>query len=93
MNQSITGCAAATLLVLGTAAVAQTATTPPPQPATLFTNVRVFNGKGSGLSPGLTCAVERRDLTVGDRPTRQLSLQPVVIGAVVEETKRLKPSV
>ena len=50
MNQSITGCAAATLLVLGTAAVAQTATTPPPQPATLFTNVRVFNGKGSGLS-------------------------------------------
>lgn len=25
-------------------------------------------------------------------PTRQLSLQPVAIGAVVEETKRPKPS-
>ena len=39
------------------------------------------------------CAVERRDHSVGDRPTRQLSLQPVAIGAVVEATKRLKPSV
>ena len=38
------------------------------------------------------CAVERRDHPVGDRPTRQLSLQPVAIGAVVEVTKRLKPS-
>jgi hypothetical protein len=28
---------------------------------------------------------------VGDRPTRQLSLQPVAIGAVVEVTKRMKP--
>jgi hypothetical protein len=37
------------------------------------------------------CAVERRDHPVGDRPTRQLSLQPVAIGAVVEVTKRLKP--
>jgi hypothetical protein len=36
-----------------------------------------------------TCAVERRDHPVGDRPTRQLSLQPVAIGAVVEVTKRL----
>jgi hypothetical protein len=38
------------------------------------------------------CAVERRDHPVGDRPTRQLSLQPVAIGAVVEVTKRLKLS-
>ena len=38
------------------------------------------------------CAVERRDHPVGDRPTRQLSLQPVAIGAVVEVTNRLKPS-
>jgi hypothetical protein len=38
------------------------------------------------------CAVERRDRPVGDRPTRQLSLQPVAIGAVVEVTIRLKPS-
>ena len=43
--------------------------------------------------PSATCAVERRDFPVGDKPTRQLSLQPVAIGAVVEVTKRLKPSV
>ena len=43
--------------------------------------------------PGLWCAVERRDFPVGDKPTRQLSLRPVAIGAVVEVTKRLKPSV
>ena len=43
--------------------------------------------------PNATCAVERRDFPVGDKPTRQLSLQPVAIGAVVEVTKRLKPSV
>jgi hypothetical protein len=42
--------------------------------------------------PGLWCAVERRDSPVGGNPTRQLSLQPVAIGAVVEETKRPKPS-
>jgi len=40
-----------------------------------------------------TCAVQRRDFPVGDRPTRQLSLRPVAIGAVVEVTKRLKPLV
>ena len=43
--------------------------------------------------PSSTCAVERRDFPVGDKPTRQLSLRPVAIGAVVEVTKRLKPSV
>ena len=32
-------------------------------------------------------AVERRDHPLGDRPTRQLSLQPVAIEAVVEVTK------
>ena len=45
------------------------------------------------LYPPSSCAVQRRDFPVGDRPTRQLSLQPVAIGAVVEVTKRLKPSV
>jgi hypothetical protein len=35
--------------------------------------------------PSSSCAVGRRDHPVGDRPTRQLSLQPVAIGAVVEE--------
>ena len=43
--------------------------------------------------PSSTCAVERRDFPVGGRPTRQLSLRPVAIGAVVEVTKRLKPLV
>jgi hypothetical protein len=45
------------------------------------------------FDPSSTCAVERRDFPVGDKPTRQLSLRPVAIGAVVEVTKRLKPSV
>ena len=35
----------------------------------------------------LWCAVKRRDLPVGGSPTRQLSLRPVAIGAVVEVTK------
>jgi hypothetical protein len=39
------------------------------------------------------CAVQRHGLPVGANPTRQLSFQPVAIGAVVEATKRLKPSV
>ena len=43
--------------------------------------------------PLLWCAVERRDSPVGGNPTRQVSLRPVAIGAVVEETKRPKPSV
>ena len=36
---------------------------------------------------------ERRRFPVGAEPTRQLSLRPVAIGAVVEATKRLKPPV
>ena len=39
------------------------------------------------------CAVQRHGLFVGANPTRQLSLQPVATGAVVEVTKQLKPSV
>ena len=39
------------------------------------------------------CAVERRALSVGEIPTRQLSLQPVAIGAAVEVTKQSKPLV
>src|ERR1700704_5638011 len=38
------------------------------------------------------CAVERRRVPVGARPTRQ-PLQPEATGAVMEETKWLKPSV
>jgi len=39
------------------------------------------------------CAVQRHGLSVGANPTRQLSLRPAAIGAVVEAMKRLKPSV
>ncbi len=39
------------------------------------------------------CAVLRRRSSVGASPTRQLSLRPESIGAVMEVTKLLKPSV
>src|SRR3981189_681982 len=42
--------------------------------------------------PLWVCAVERRRFPVGARPTRQ-RLQPEATGAVMEETKWLKPSV
>ncbi len=41
----------------------------------------------------IQCAVKRRRFSVGAKPTRQLSLQPVAIGAVEEVTNLLKPSV
>jgi len=44
-------------------------------------------------SPNISVRRGRRVLSVGEIPTRQLSLQPVAIGAVVEVTKRPKPSV
>ncbi len=47
----------------------------------------------AGLARIFQCAVKRRCLPVGANPTRQLSLQPEAIGAIVEATKRLKPSV
>src|ERR1700746_1344354 len=40
----------------------------------------------------MTCAVERRRFPVGASPTRQ-PLQPEAIGAVMEATKWLKPSI
>src|SRR5216683_689023 len=40
----------------------------------------------------MACAVERRRFPVGASPTRQ-SLQPEAIGAVMEVTKWLKPSI
>src|SRR5256885_16833446 len=42
--------------------------------------------------PLRVCAMERRRFPVGARPTRQ-PLQPEATGAVMEETKWLKPSV
>ena len=44
-------------------------------------------------SPDFSCAVQRHGLSAGANPARQLSLQPVAIGAVAEVTKRLKPLV
>ena len=41
-----------------------------------------LHGVGAGPSPHFSCAVERRFLLVGANPTRQLSLQPVAVGAV-----------
>jgi hypothetical protein len=49
------------------------------------------DGKPEGNEGNSWCAVQRHGLLVGANPTRQLSLQPVVIGAVVEVTKQLKP--
>ncbi len=43
-------------------------------------------------SPFRVCAVQRRRFPVGASPTRQ-SLQPEAIGAVMEVTKWLKPSI
>src|SRR6202171_181901 len=45
-----------------------------------------------GTCPFLACAVQRRRFPVGASPTRQ-SLQPEAIGAVMEVTKWLKPSI
>src|SRR6202043_3369584 len=42
--------------------------------------------------PFRMCAVQRRRFPVGASPTRQ-SLQPEAIGAVMEATKWLKPSI
>jgi hypothetical protein len=47
---------------------------------------------GNAKRPFLACAVQRRHFPVGVNPTRQ-SLQPEAIGAVMEETKWLKPSI
>jgi hypothetical protein len=58
-----------------------------------FAATPLLEGLFRQFDPSSTCAVQRRDFPVGDRPTRQLSLRPVAIGAVVEVTKRLKPLV
>jgi len=45
------------------------------------------------INPHYAVRRERRGFSVGEIPTRQLSLQPVATGAVVEATKRSKPPV
>ena len=45
-------------------------------------------GTGTHLTgPSLACAVQRRRFPVGENPTRQSTLQPEAIGAVMEVTK------
>ncbi|MDR2013253.1 MAG: hypothetical protein LBQ20_09500 [Rhodanobacter sp.] len=56
----------------------------------LDTNIPVY---GLELVLIFPCAVKRRCLLAGVNPARQLSLQPVAIGATVEVTKLLKSSV
>ena len=51
---------------------------------------RVRKSNRSPVSPHFSVRRERRVLSVGETPTRQLSFQPVAIGMVVEVTKRLK---
>jgi hypothetical protein len=48
--------------------------------------------EGDYRLPFLACAVQRRRFPVGASPTRQ-PLQPEAIGAVMEVTKWLKPSI
>ena len=71
------------------AAVQSNVVYPAPGMSTRRFEYRAAPDKRSSLG----CAVERRCLPAGANPARQLSLQPVVIGAIVEVTKRLKPSV
>jgi hypothetical protein len=51
---------------------------------------RLDKGTTSNVRFGV-CAVLRRRFPVGANPTRRM-LQPEVVGAVMEETKWLKPS-
>src|SRR5690606_11332292 len=55
--------------------------------------VRQIQSNRETLARISQCAVERRRFSVGAKPTRQLSLQPVAIGAGMEVTKLLKPLV
>ena len=50
------------------------------------------NAKGTRECPSRVCTVTRRRFPVGADPTRQ-PLQPEAIGAVMEVTKWLKPSI
>src|SRR6202048_3175342 len=58
----------------------------PPSRAALILSIGITH------CPHRVCAVQRRRFPVGENPTRQ-SLQPEAIGAVMEVTKWLKPSI
>src|SRR5260370_41764640 len=47
--------------------------------------------RNKALAYDFWCAVRRHGFSAGANPARQLSLQPVAIGAAAEATKRLKP--
>jgi hypothetical protein len=53
---------------------------------------RAWHQRVRGRCPSWMCAVTRRRFPVGANPTRQ-PLQPEAIGAVMEATKWLKPSI
>jgi hypothetical protein len=55
-------------------------------------SIRVRCSASRPWCPLRVCAVQRRRFPVGANPTRQ-SLQPEAIGAVMEVTKWLKPSI
>ena len=50
------------------------------------------NGIGPARKVKKLCAVQRRASSAGANPARQLSFQPVAVGATMEVTKSLKPS-
>ena len=57
----------------------------------MFVSKEISLARAAQLAGKNLCAVERHGRSAGSTPARQLSLQPVAIGAVVEVTKRLKP--
>jgi len=60
--------------------------------STVSNTDRFVGGTRDGSCPSWVCAVQRRRFPVGANPTRQ-PLQPEAIGAVMEVTKWLKPSI
>ena len=87
--------------MLGRGAWAESAALYPEQPARQWVvgvpylvGGELLNYAATGvIACKLRCAVKRRVLSVGEIPTRQLSLQPVAIGAAVEVTKQSEPLV
>lgn len=60
----------------------------------VITSRRYFHiGADRYLIRPIRCAVRRRNLSVGETPTRQLLFQPVATGTHVEATKHVKLAV
>ena len=58
-----------------------------------FPNLFLNHPGPDAIRKRIMCAVQRHGFPAGANPARQLSFQPVAIGAVVKVTKRLKPPV